>query len=130
MAITVNATPTKGYKYIPLSERESEQPFTVYIRPLITRDLLDLEDRMIQRKGEEVMVAQGIFSFRIAQQGIIAWENILDEEGKQVTLNSTLDGTPDDGSIGKIPVEYLLEISSVISAITRDPANIQIFFSE
>ena len=129
MAIRINKTPTKGYKYIFQSEREVENPFTVWIKPLQTRDLLDLEDRMVQRQGEDVFIAQGVFSFRVAQQGILAWENINDEKDKALKLSIT-DSLADEDSIANIPADLITEVSSVINAITRDPASIQIFFPE
>lgn len=129
MAIRINKTPTKGYKYIFTSERDIENPFTVWIKPLQTRDLLDLEDRMVQRQGEDVFIAQGVFSFRVAQQGILAWENINDEKDKALKLSIT-DGLADEDSIANIPADLITEVSSVINAITRDPASIQIFFPE
>ncbi len=129
MAIRINKTPTKGYKYIFQSERDVENPFTVWIKPLQTRDLLDLEDRMVQRQGEDVFIAQGVFSFRVAQQGILAWENINDEKDKALKLSIT-DGLADEDSIASIPADLITEVSSVINAITRDPASIQIFFPE
>jgi len=129
MAIKINATPSKGYKYIFQSEREVENPFAVWIRPLQTRDLLDLEDRMVQRQGEEVYIAQGVFAFKVAQQGILAWENINDEKDKALKLSIT-DGLADEDSIACIPADLITEVSSVINAITRDPASIQIFFPE
>jgi len=129
MALKVNKTPTKGYKYIPQSEKGVENPFAVWISPLQTRDLLDLEDRMVQRDGESVYIAQGIFSFRVAQQGILAWENINDEKEKPIKLIIN-DGIADEDSIANIPADLITEIAGVINAITRDPASIQIFFPE
>jgi len=127
MAIKINKTPVKGYKYIFQSEREVENPFTVWVKPLQTRDLLDLEDRMVQRQGEDVFIAQGVFSFRVAQQGILAWENINDDKDKALKLQIT-DGLAEEDSIANIPADFITEVSSVINAITRDPSSIQIFF--
>lgn len=129
MALKINKTPVKGYKYIFQSEREVENPFTVWIKPLQTRDLLDLEDRMVQRQGEDVFIAQGVFSFRVAQQGILAWENINDDKNKAIKLAIT-DGVSNEDSIASIPADMITEVASVINAITRDPASIQIFFPE
>ena len=127
MAIKINKTPTEGYKYIPQIEKGSDNPFAVWIRPLQTRDLLDLEDRMIQRQGEDVYIAQGVFAFRVAQQGILNWENMLDSDDKPIPF-SIGDSVADEDLVANIPADLITEISGVINAITRDPSSIQIFF--
>jgi len=129
MALKVNNIPSKGYKYIPKSEEGVENPFAVWIKPLQTRDLLDLEDRMVQRDGESVFIAQGIFSLRTAQQGIVAWENINDDKGNAINLESE-NGVASEESIANIPADMITEIAGVVNAITRDPSSIQIFFPE
>lgn len=128
MAIRVSKTPTKGYKYILQSERGTENPFALWIKPLQTRDLLDLEDRMVQRQGEEVYIAQGIFSFRVAQQGILNWENMLDANDKPIDFDVLEGEVVNEDLIANIPADMITEVAGVINAITRDPSSIQIFF--
>ena len=129
MALTINKIPEEGYKYIPKSEAEEKKPFAVWVKPLDKKDLFDLEDRMVQRQGEEVYIAQGIFSFKVAQQGIIKWENINTEDGKEIVLEH-VDGVATEESIANIPAEIITEVAGVISAISRDPALAKVFFPD
>ena len=133
MAIKVANTPAEGFKYIPMREKGEQNPFTVWIRPIGTRDLLHLEDMIVSRKedpeGNSVHYSQGIFAFRLVQQGLLKWDNIEGADGKPLDLKFE-DGVAAADSVAYIAAEYLIEISAVISSITRDPANIQIFISE
>jgi hypothetical protein len=130
MAIVINNTPDTGYKYIPQAEKNSENPFAVWIKPLASRNLLDLEDRMVQRQEGNVFIAQGLFSFRVVQQGLLNWENMLDHNGKPIDCVIGLDKVASEQTVAHIPADLITEIANVLNAITRDPANIQIFFPE
>lgn len=129
MAIKITKTPENGYKYVVQSERGKSDAFTVYIKPINTRTLLGLEDRMVQRKGDDVFIAQGEFAFRIAQFGILGWENMLDEKNKPVAFELDADGVATEKTIAHIPADLLTEISGVVNAITRNPSSIfEVFF--
>lgn len=130
MAIVINSTPVTGYKYIPQSEKGTKDPFAVWIRPLATRDLLDLEDKMVQRQDDNVIIAQGIFSFRVVQQGLVNWENMLDHDDKPIECKPGADNIVPEDVVAFLPADMITEIAGVLNAITRDPSNIQIFFSE
>lgn len=131
MAIKVAKVPTEGYKYIPLSERSEESPFTVWIKPVSAKQLLTLEDAVVKRGQEgDVTLSAGQFSFNTLKLALVAWDNIEDADGKGLVLRKNMDGSIADESICFIPADIITEIANVVSAISRDPSKTQIFFFE
>jgi hypothetical protein len=129
MAITVTKTPEEGYKYIPVEQKKEKNPFAVWIKPIPNKDLFDLEDKMVQRIGEEVYIAQGVYSFLVVRYGLVNWEGITDSKGKALPITFE-DGMASEESVANIPADLILEIANVIASISRDSANIEIFFGE
>lgn len=131
MAILLHQTPKEGYKYIVQSELDEKEPFTVYLRPLGTRMLLDFEDRMVERDDDnKIVIAQGVFAFRLVQHGLLNWDNMLDQEGKELKFDIGHKGAADADMIANIPLDMLTEIAGVVNTISRDPAMIPVLFPE
>lgn len=131
MAIVVNTTPKGGHKFVPDSQKGEENPFTVYLKPLDSRDILKLEDEVVVKKGDDtVFLASGSYSFKVVQKTIQSWENINGEDGKALALITDINGEASAASIGMIPSQMITEISNAISAISRDPATYQLYFAE
>lgn len=131
MALVVNSAPQGGHKFIPISQRDEESPFTVYLKPLDSRDLLKLEDEVVVKKNDDtVFLASGSYSFKVVQKTLQSWTNILDDDGEPYILNRDMSGEASLESVGLIPAEMITEISNAISAISRDPAAFQIYFGE
>ncbi len=129
MAIKVHSTPAEGYKLIPESEKSDPKPFTVWVRPIGAKALLDLEDNLIQRKeGDALVFAQNVFEYKVVQLGLVAWDNVFDEEGKKVELHFNFDETVSEESLDPLPQSIIKELATIIAAITRDPKTISIFF--
>ena len=84
---------------------------------------------MVQRQGDDVYIAQGIFAFRVVQQGALKWENMFNAEDKKLDLEVIADVATEE-TVANIPADMITEIAGVINAITRDPSAIQIFFPE
>lgn len=131
MALKVIVAPLVGYKYIPQSQKGEENPFTLWVKPLTAKQLMNLEDKVVKRSPEsEVTLSAGEFSFNVCKLAIVSWENIEDEQGQALKLKLNSDGTVSDESICYIPPELITEIANVVSAVSRDKGNIQIFFGE
>ncbi len=129
MAIKLAKVPTLGHKYIPLSERGEENPFTVWVKPMSSKTLMTLEDAVVIRKNsEEVFLAAGVFAFKTCQVSIMSWANIEDAEGKPLELKKEIGGVASEESIGCIPSDFITEISNVVATISRDPGQIQVLF--
>jgi len=129
MAIIVNTIPKEGFKYIPKNQKEEEKPFFVHVKPLNSKDLLELEDSVVVKKGEDtVYLASGSFAFKVVQKTLQAWEGIEDASGKNLVLKKDIHGLASEESIGRIPTEYITEISTAIAAISRDPSLYQLYF--
>jgi len=131
MALVVNSAPQGGHKFIPSSQKGQENPFTVYLKPLDSRDLLLLEDEVVVKKGEDTMfLASGSYSFKVVQKTLVSWENINDDDGKEHVLVKDISGEAAAESVGIIPSDMITEISNAISAISRDPSTFQLFFAD
>ena len=128
MAIQLNKTPITGYKYIPVSQREEKEPFTVWVKPISSYALVQLEDNVVSRENERVMLSSGMFSFRVLQKSLVSWENITDSEGDAMKIKRNSDGTCTEETISYIGSEIITEVSNIVAAISRNPANVQIFF--
>lgn len=131
MALIVNSVPQEGHKFVPSSQKGQENPFTVYLKPLDSRDLLALEDEVVVKKGEDtVFLASGSYAFKVVQKTLQSWENINDEDGQEHKLSKGITGEASVESVGLIPAEIITEISNAISAISRDPSTFQLFFAD
>lgn len=130
MAIKLAKKKAEGYKYVPTTEREEATPFTIWVKPLATHELMVLEDNVVRREADTVMLAAGAFSFKVLQKAVVSWENIMDADDQPLQLKKNADGTVTAESIGCMPPDMITEIANVVSAISRNPGNIQIFFPE
>jgi len=130
MAIVVNSTPKEGHKFVPVSQRGEKEPFTVSVKPLDSRDLLELEDEVVVKKGgDTVFLASGAYAFKVVKRCLVSWENISDDKGKAIILKKDVSGQASDESVGMIPSDLISEISGAITAISRDPSTFQLYFS-
>lgn len=129
MAIIIQKV-KEDLKYIPITQRGTENPFSVFIKLLEPKELLLLEDKVVRREGDEMTFAMGAFAVNICKASIIGWENISDSEGKALEFKKSADGLPLDKTLGYIGVEWLQEISNVVTSVSRDKSNISVFFPE
>ena len=131
MAIKVTKHPKEGYKFIPMSERGEEQPFTAWLRPIGAKALSELEDSLVQRKGADAMIfTQNTFEYRLVQLGLVDWDNVYDENNQKVSLKKNADGVVVEDLLDPLPQQIIKEMAMVISSITRDPSTIKDFFSD
>ena len=128
MAIVITKSKTE-LKYIPTTEKKAKKPFSVFVNLLDTKVLLMLEDKVVKREGDSVSFFTGRYSFDVCKASIVGWENILDEEGKDVPFEKGLDGLPLDSTIAMLGVDLIQEISNVVTAATKDKSKIQVFFT-
>ena len=129
MAIVIQKV-KEELKYIPLSEVGADKPFGVFVKPLTAKDLLLLEDKVVQRVDDAISFSMGAFAFNVCKASIIGWENITDADGKPLDFKKSADGLPLDNTIGIIGAEFIQEISNVVTAISRDKSKIEVFFPE
>lgn len=126
--IKISKVPKEGYKYIPLSERDQENPFSVMVKPLTSKQLMTLEDKVVRRDGQELTFSSGEFSFNVCKLTIISWENIEDSDGQPLVIKLNSEATVTDLSLGYIPSEIITEIANVVTSVSRDPGKAQIYF--
>lgn len=127
MAIVITKV-KENLKYIPLDERGKENPFYVLVKPLDSKILLTLEDRIVRREGEVVSFYMGKYSFDACKASIVGWGNITYEDGSDIQFKTSQDGLPTDETLASLGVELIQEIANVVSAISRDKSKIPVFF--
>ena len=124
---TKNQTGTT-YKYVPVSERDEKQPFMVTIRPLTSRELAVLEDKLLKiGKDETISFSSGSFNWEVCKKGIVDWDNVTDEKNKPLALKKGIDGLIEDETLNLLPLYMITEIAGVISSISKDPENAETF---
>ncbi len=127
MALTVSTKPVKTYEYIPLSERGEEKPFTINIRPLTKREYALIEDKIAKFYRDETMTfASASTNIETFQRGVTGWNNLLDENGKQIKPDK-MNGMLTDDAINLLPIDIITEVANVIVGITKDPENTDIY---
>jgi hypothetical protein len=129
MAIVVNKS-KKELKYVPVDQKGTENPFSVTIKALDIKTLLTLEDAVVKREGESISFSMGRYAFDVCKASMVGWENINDADGKGLEFKKSADGIALDDTVASIGIEYIQEISSVVTAISRDSSKIQVFFEE
>lgn len=129
MALIYNAELTEGFTYIPRSERGQENPFSVKIKPLDSVAMVRLQDGLYQRSTttDSVSLRTGSYNVSVLEASIIGWDNLTDQNGKQIPIKLIKAGTISRESLNKIPSSMFDELSSVVIAVSSDPANLQIF---
>jgi len=74
-----------GYEYIPLTERGTENPFTVSIKRIMPRQFTILEDKMAKiNKDESISFTTGSFNWEVLKKGTAGWSNLQDEDCKEI----------------------------------------------
>jgi len=120
MALKVK-TKIEEYEYIPLSERDQENPFTIKLRRLTPKEFSFIEDKMLKMYGDASMAyTSGTYNWNVVKKGIIGWENLIDEDNKPIKIVIGSDGVTDD-SLNFIPPDIISEVAAVIVALTKDP---------
>jgi len=131
MAIKINKEQRNiTYKYIPIMERGEKDPFTVEIRPLTSKELIEIEDKMIKmNKDESISIATGTYHWEVCKKGIVDWSNFLDENNKEIQIKKNIYGVEDE-ILNLLPISLITEIGNVIVGISKDPENAKIYLGQ
>ena len=131
MALTYNSTLVEGFTYIPESQRDEKDPFSVKIVPIDSVRLTRLEDGLLKRDSKNNMsISTGTYYISLLEASITGWENMLDEKGAQLKSVLNAEGFLAPVSIGKLPTTLITELAGVVLSCSQDPANIQIFTAQ
>ncbi len=127
MALTTQKT-AKDYEYVPIIERDSENPFTVKLKRIMPRQFTILEDKMAKiNKDESISFTTGTFNWEILKKGVTGWDNLLDGEGKDVRCAKNGQGEVLDNSLDLLPLSIITEVANVIVGISKDPENAEVY---
>lgn len=127
MALVVKKS-QETYEYVPLTERNEENPFTVIIKRLPPRQFTILEDKMAKiNQDESISFTTGTFNWSVIKKGLIDWSNMLDENNKPIYPNKNGTGELLDTTLDLLPMDIISEIANVIVGISKDPDNADIY---
>lgn len=117
----------KEIKYIPISERAEEKPFTVWFTPLSAKQLANLEDGYLIIRGEsEISLQTGTYNMKAIQAALVRWENISDDKGEvEVVKNNK--GIVTEATINYIPSAMLTELGTVIINVSKFPDDAELY---
>jgi len=118
------------YRYVPILERGEKDPFTVEIRPLTPKELIEIEDKMVRlNKDESISVSTGSYNWEVCKRGIVDWRNLLDERNREIPINRDTIGISDE-TLNYLPISFITEIANVIVGISKDPENAKLYLGE
>jgi len=131
MAIKIDRTKKDiTYRYIPILQRDEKDPFTVEIRPLTPKELIEIEDKMVRlNKDESVSVSTGSYNWEVCKRGIVDWRNLLDERNREIPIIRDEIGISDE-TLNYLPVSYIAEIANVIVGVSKDPENAKMYLGD
>ena len=130
MAIIYDTKLTEGFDYIPVDQREDKKPFSVKLKPIASRELIKLQDNLLQRDSEDkISLKTGSYNLAACKLAILGWSNITDRAGKEIKPEFSKDGRILDKSLDYLPTKYFDEIANVAISVSNDPSMIAMFTS-
>ena len=128
MALVVKSGAQETLKYVISGERAEKKPFSVTLQVIKTRVFAGIEDIITKvNQDQSITINTGTYNYRVAKVGILDWDNMVDDKGKQIAMEVNADLSVKDESLDLIPTAILGEIADVISTISRNPALIDTF---
>ena len=130
MAIVVQKIKTKEFKYIPVDERESENPVVFKLRLVPKTERAKLEDGLLKISQDGTFnFANATYILEMFKRGVVDIEGLVDEEGNLIKVKKE-HGVIADSFIEMLPDELIQEVGNVIIAISKDPKNYKIYLGE
>jgi len=106
-------SPKEVREYILESERDSKSPTVFKLRSLSIREAVEIEDiigKSLNASGYPV----GTFNYKVLKYGLVGWENLKDEKGKDVPFILDATGKVSDDSLGVLPTEVRTELANAV----------------
>lgn len=122
MALNVSKTQESEFTYVPMSERNEKDPFSVSFKILNLPTLATIQDSALtikDGKGYEINVNKQ--NLEALRHGLIGWNNISD--GKAEIKFRLVHGLADMDCLEYIPQELRTEIGNIILEVSKDPRN-------
>ena len=119
----------EGYFYTPQSQKDEkvERPFRVKLKLLSVEEIAELQDTLVTRTATEVKSNYGSYFIQACFKGITEWEGMEDAEGKPLAMKKSPIGCINTESLNMIPYQMIEEIGTVITSVSENPKNIQVF---
>ena len=128
MAIIFNKNLAEGFNYIVEDERGEKKPFSVIIQPIDSVRLVTLEDGLLKRSQDNSLsISTGSYNVSLCRNAITGWGNMLDESGKEISIDLDVKGYISESALSKLPTALITEVAGVIAATSQDPSTIQTF---
>ena len=117
----------KEIKYIPISERAEDKPFTIWFTPLSSKQLANLEDGYLLIRGEDAISLQtGTYNMKAVQAALSRWDNISTDKGI-VSIEKDANGMVTEATIDYIPSSILTELGTVIINVSKFPDDAELY---
>jgi len=130
MAIIATPKAQTTYNYVPMTERGEKKPFTAIVKRLSTKEYTFIEDKIARfNQDQSITFNTGTFNWEIVKKGLVDWENLTDEKGKQIKIVVGSEGVL-DSSLNLLPLDIITELATLIVNLTKDPENASMYLSE
>ena len=128
MAIVVSKVKNKVFEYIPISERNSENPVKVKIRLIPKTERAKLEDALLKINPDGTFTfANATYVLEMFRRGVVDIEGLLDENGNEIKVEKDADGYLTYEFIELLPDDFIQEVGNVIVSISKDPQNAELY---
>jgi hypothetical protein len=126
MALVINKQ--EEFEYIPVDFKEDENPFKVVFKPLSPSELASLDDAWteLNTAKQTLTIKTGTYNLNVLRYSLLRWSGVEDAEGKPVTLE-IVEGKVTESSLDYIPMSIRDEIANVISAVSKDIQNADLY---
>ena len=112
----------KQYEYIPLEDRNSENPTVFVFRRLSHEEMAKLEDNLITMyQDQSVTIKNASYLLNVIRLALVDVKNLLDENGKEIKLTFDDEGLVSSDFIELLPSDLLLELGSTIANVSKFP---------
>jgi hypothetical protein len=131
MALVYNSKLVEGFTYIPESQVNDTNPFSVIIKPIDSVRLVTLEDGLLKRgQDNSLSISTGSYNVSLLRNSITGWSNMSDAKGTAIKMVTDIKGYISTESLSMLPTALITEIANVVAAVSQDPSKIQLFSVE
>ncbi len=126
--LVFNSKLVEGFNYTPEDQKGEKKPFSIKVTPIDSVRLVTLEDGLLKRgQDNSLSISTGSFNVSLCRNAITGWTNLNDADGKAIEIQLDPKGYISEHSLAMLPTAMITEIAGVISAVSQDPSQLQLF---
>jgi len=117
------------FEYVPLSEKGTENPFTVLFDSIGLDSLAELQDAAIRvSKDGEYNISLNTLNYEVLKLAITGWKHVEADAGPIRFKRDNKGAT--DSSLVLIPADMRSEIATIIIEVSKDLPNAEEYLKE